>query len=199
MLTGIARRYRMSISSAILVMLHTLVNSIPKAAKACYTDRHNSVIAAKGSALGPAHRLLGRTSAAILRSQYFSQFQLSFFARMIHGGFYCNCGHAATTSQYVHNLHTGGRARPSRPQRTASSTPRPLGAPRARLAWRLHSFVTSLHESCALAAPRRVPVLPVRSRGSMPALGADVDEQRKRVTAGKDSRYIFLSLTCHAR
>ena len=28
------------------------------------------------------------------------------------------------------------------------------------------------HESCALALPRWVPVLPVRSRGSMPALGA---------------------------
>ena len=98
--------------------------------------------------------------------------QLSFFARIIHGGFYCNCGHAATTSQYAHNLHTGGRARPSRPRRTASSTPQPLGAPRALLAWRLHSFVTSPHESCAPAAPRWVPVLPVRSRGSMPALGA---------------------------
>ena len=80
--------------------------------------------------------------------------------------------HAATTSQYAHNPHTGGRARPSRPRRTASSTPRPLGAPRARLAWRLHSFVTSPRESCALAAPRWVPVHPVRSRGSMPALGA---------------------------
>jgi len=51
----------------------------------------------------------------------------------------------------------------------SATVARPLGAPRARLAWRLHSFVTSLHESCAPAAPRWVPVPPVRSRGSMPA------------------------------
>lgn len=38
-----------------------------------------------------------------------------------------------------------------------------------------------------------VPVLPVRSRGNMPALGVDVDGQRKRIKARKDSRYIFLS------
>ena len=34
------------------------------------------------------------------------------------------------------------------------------------------SFVTSPHESCALAAPRWVPVRPVRSHGCMPALEA---------------------------
>jgi hypothetical protein len=96
------------------------------------------------------------------------------------------------TSQYAHSLHTGGRARPSRPQRIASSTPRPLGAPRAHLAWRLHSFVTNPHESCAPAAPRWVPVLPVRSRDSMPALGVGVERESKRIKDRKDSRYIFL-------
>ena len=43
-------------SSAILVMLHALVNSIPKAAKTCYTDRHNSVIASKRSTLEGGER-----------------------------------------------------------------------------------------------------------------------------------------------
>jgi len=40
----------------------------------------------------------------------------------------------------------GGQARPARPQRTVSTTHRPLGAPRARLAWRLGGFVTNRHD-----------------------------------------------------
>jgi|CXWL01.1.fsa_nt_gi hypothetical protein len=41
------------------------------------------------------------------------------------------------------------------------------------------------------AKPRWVPVPPVRSRVSIPALGVDVDGQRKRIKARKDSRHIF--------
>ena len=42
-------------SGAILPLVHRLVNSIHNAALACYTNRHSSVIAAKGSILEPAH------------------------------------------------------------------------------------------------------------------------------------------------
>ena len=77
--------------------------------------------------------------------------------------------------------------------RLSATATRPLGAPRARLAWRLHSFATNPHESCAPAKPQWVPVPLVKSRGNMPALGVDVGGQRKRIKARKDSRYIFLS------
>jgi len=75
-----------------------------------------------------------------------SSFHLKSLTRIIDEGFYCNCVYAATTSLAVAFARPGGRARPARSQRTVSSTSRPLGAPHARLAWRLRSFVTNLHE-----------------------------------------------------
>ena len=65
--------------------------------------------------------------------------------------------------------------------RLSSAVARPLGDPCAHLAWRLHSLVTSPHESCAPAAPRWVPFLLVRSRNSMPAIGVGVERERKRI------------------
>jgi len=66
--------------------------------------------------------------------------------RIIHEHFYCNRRYAAPTSLAVVYLRPGGQARPSRPRRTVSSTPHSLGAPRARLTWRLGGFVTNRHE-----------------------------------------------------
>lgn len=43
-----------------------------------------------------------------------------------------------------------------------------------------------------LAKPRRVPAIPVRSCSSMPALGIDVDGERRSIKARKNSWYIFL-------
>jgi len=66
--------------------------------------------------------------------------------RIIHDDFYCNRRYAAATSWHAVVRHASGRARSSRPQHTVSSMPRPLGAPRARLAWRLGGFVTNSRE-----------------------------------------------------
>lgn len=44
-------------SGTIRMLVHSLVNSIHNEAFACYTDLHNSVIAAEDSTLGPVHRL----------------------------------------------------------------------------------------------------------------------------------------------
>ena len=71
---------------------------------------------------------------------------IDILAHIIHDRFYCNRRYAAATSQHAPSGHAGGQARPSRPQRTVSSTPPPQGAPRARLAWRLGGFVTNRHE-----------------------------------------------------
>jgi hypothetical protein len=76
--------------------------------------------------IGAVGRPVRRTTRT--RPQRFSQFELPFLAHIIHEGFYCNCGYAAATSQHAHKPHAGGRAHPSRPRRTASSTPRSLGA-----------------------------------------------------------------------
>lgn len=54
--------------------------------------------------------------------------------------------------------------------------------------------IAALQSVPAFPVPQWAPVLPVRSRDSMPALGVAVDGQRKRIKARKDSRYIFLSL-----
>jgi len=67
---------------------------------------------------------------------------------------------------------------------------KPSGIPSAAIS---RSQCFSQFQLSFSAKPRWVPVLPVRSRGSMPALGVDVDGQRKRIKARKDSRYIFLS------
>ena len=53
---------------------------------------------------------------------------------IIHECFYCNRRYAAATSLAEVCLRPGGQARPSWPQHTVSSMPRPLRAPRARLA-----------------------------------------------------------------
>ncbi len=70
----------------------------------------------------------------------------AYLARIIHDDFYCNRRYAAATSWHAVVRHASGRARSSRPQHTVSSMPRPLGAPRARLAWRLGGFVTNSRE-----------------------------------------------------
>ena len=70
-----------------------------------------------------------------------------YLAHIIHERFYCNRQYAAATSLAAGFPHPSGRARPSWPQRTVSSTPRPLRAPRARLAWRLGGFVTNRHDN----------------------------------------------------
>jgi hypothetical protein len=57
--------------------------------------------------VAPRSRTPGRPSQAwsggSLREflRRLSQFPLSFLARRIHGGFYCNCGYAAVTSQHA--------------------------------------------------------------------------------------------------
>lgn len=67
-------------------------------------------------------------------------------ARIIHDRFYCNRRYAVATSLAAGFPRPSGRARPARPQRTVSSTPRSRRAPRARLAWHLGGFVTNRHE-----------------------------------------------------
>jgi len=67
-------------------------------------------------------------------------------ASIIHEGFYCNRRYTAATRCKRGRRLASGRARPSDPPRTVSSTPRVLEAPRARLAWRLRGFVTNPHE-----------------------------------------------------
>jgi hypothetical protein len=67
-------------------------------------------------------------------------------AHIIHERFCFNRDLAAATSLAAACTRPGGRARPSRPQRTVSSTLQPLGAPRARLDWQLRNFATNRHE-----------------------------------------------------
>jgi hypothetical protein len=66
---------------------------------------------------------------------------------------------------------------------------KPSGIPSAAI---LRSQCFSQFQLSFSAKPRWVTILPARSRGSMPALGVDVDGQKKRIKARKDSRYIFL-------
>lgn len=54
-------------SGAIRMLVHSLVNSIHNEALRCYTDQHNSVIAAKDSTLDPVHRWAQYTLAVSIQ------------------------------------------------------------------------------------------------------------------------------------
>ena len=66
---------------------------------------------------------------------------------MIHERFYCTRRYAAATRLAAGFALQAGQAHHSVGQRTVSSTPPSLAAPRARLAKRLGGFVTNPHES----------------------------------------------------
>jgi hypothetical protein len=70
----------------------------------------------------------------------------STIALIIHERFYCNHRYAAATGLAAGFPHPSGQARRSVGRHTVSSMPSFLAAPRARLAWRLGSFVTNRHE-----------------------------------------------------